>query len=80
VTELNDETIDQLSLELLNTVLTLEERQLSETEVARLRLALADPSPEIEELISDIRTDLADVLAGYVVAIFNAAAIDPLTP
>lgn len=80
MSELNGETIDQLSLELINAVLTLEERQLSEIEVARLRLAMADPSPELDELIDDIRTDLAHTLAGYVVAVFNAAAIDPLTP
>ena len=80
MTELNDEAIDQMCLELLNAVLTLEERKLSEIELTRLRLALADPSPEVEELIDDIRTDLADTLAGYVSLLFNEVALDPLLP
>ena len=75
--EITATDIDVALRHLLNMALTYESRQLTATEHARLKLALADMSPEVEELVDAIMCSMASELGDCVSVLIESIATDP---
>jgi hypothetical protein len=73
------EDVDEAIMQAINTAVAFEcSTKLNPTEHARLKLALRERSPEVDELVDLCMEAMVETLAEVVAALLNNIALEPV--